>query len=186
MVKALYWDFGKTDREIAQFLEIDRTSVVHFRKRNGIPSRISTGEIGELLAADKLQELGFLVYNMNEADRLHPFDLLVDKEIEVEVKSSMIGENERFNFILSEKPENQNIISDDRIRLKNGRTKKLYRKTCDFIMFVGIRPEKDPVFYLMPSNVIPDELGTISIGTKTSKYSAYKSAWHLLKPIKEA
>jgi hypothetical protein len=174
----------KTDKEIASEFGVDRTYIVHARKYYNIPKRKSTGEIGESLAINELEKQGFSVMNMNNIVKTFPFDLLVNHYERLEIKSSTLGSidnNARYTFCLSEKPENNNIESKYRIKLPNGRTRKLYRKTCDFLIFTCLSTE--PKYYIVPSNVIPDKQGVISIPEvhdESFKFHKYKNNWHLL------
>lgn len=121
----------KTDREIALEFGVDRTYVVHARKYYNIPKRKSTGELGETLTVNELEKQGFSIINMNNFAKTFPFDVLVNNYIRVEVKSSILGSIDhypRYTFVLSEKPENNNVISDCRIKLSNGRTKSYIKK----------------------------------------------------------
>lgn len=189
ILSRLYVDLGKTDAEIAEFFNIDRTTVVKTRNSLGIKSRKSTGEIGEELVLKELRSRGYKVEDMNEKDKLHPYDILLDNEIKIEVKSSKMTDNKRFNFCLCEKPSNQNIESESRIRLQSGRTKKLFRKTCDIMIFVGIEPEGDCHFFLIKPEEIPDKTSNINIALNpysNGKYSKFRENWDLLENIKKS
>ncbi|KOP81983.1 hypothetical protein AMS60_05490 [Bacillus sp. FJAT-21945] len=187
-LRRLYSDLGKTDAEIAEFFGVDRTSIVHLRKRYGVNSRKTVGEIGEEMAMKELRSRGYDTENMNEKDKLHPFDLLVESYFRVEVKSSSLGDDGYFNFVLTEKEANQNIESNHRIRLASGRTKKLFRKTCDLIVMVGIEPIGDCHFFLIPPGNLPDKLGMVRVPLSPfarSKYNIYREKWNELEKIKK-
>lgn len=177
----------RSDREIAAMLGVDRTTVVQARKQYGIPTRRSTGKIGEQLLVKELRKRGFSVRNMNEISGTFPFDLLVDHFIRIEVKSSRVFRDmcgDKFTFTLSEKPQCPNVESRFRIRLRCGRTRKLFRKTCDFLVLVGISRDYGNQFFIIPSEDIPDEQTTISLPADPSantKYAKYRNRWDLLK-----
>lgn len=187
ILRRLYEDLGRTDSEIAEFFGADRTTIVNHRKRYGIKARKSTGEIGEEMVMKELRSRGFSVKNMNKVDKLHPFDLLLNDAVRIEVKSSKL-KNDRFSFVFSEKPTNDNIESDTRIRLKSGRTRKLFRKTCDLMILVGIDDVKDCHFFILNPKDIPDQVGTIIVPYNPfskSKYAKYRENWDLIENIKK-
>jgi hypothetical protein len=180
LLKHLYQKRGLTDSEIANFIGVDRTAIVHLRKSYEIPTRKGIGEIGEQYVAGKLRRNGHEVKNMNDHDKTSLFDLLINDRIRIEVKTSS-DINGRFHFSLTNKPECENKESDHRIFLKNGRSKKLYRKTCDYIVCLGVRG-KTVYPYVIPSNLVPDRLQNIIIApAKNNKYSEYFQKWDQIK-----
>lgn len=183
-LRRLYVDLRKTDSEIANFFGTDRTSIVHLRKRYRIHTRKTTGEIGEEMVEKELRSRGFSVENMNDTDKLHPFDLLVDDYLRIEVKTARLHKTGYFYFALSDKYTNDNIESDHRIRLKNGRTRKLFRKTCEVIILVGIEDNGDCHFFILNSEDIPDEKQSSSAPLNPfskSKQNNYRENWDLIK-----
>lgn len=177
----------KTDKEIAAEFGVDRTCVVHSRKKHGIPARKKTGEIGELETLRKLEKLGYSVTNMKRFSKIYPYDLRINNSLKVEVKSSELLFTKGYPFYVfsfSEKPENGNIESQHRIRLPSGRTRKLFRKTCDFIILACLSKGIATDFYIIPSDKIPDTLGTLSISLSNeskSEYFKFKNNWGLLE-----
>ena len=179
-------DLEKSDNEIASFLGLDRTTIVRARERFGIKTRLSVGRKGEMVALRKLEKLGFHALDMNKIDKLSDFDILVNDNLKIEVKSASEHRG-RFGFTLSEKPETGCVVSDNRIRLPNGRTRKLFSKTCDFLLLVGFPKDKDPLFWIIPSKDIPDDLQTLTTSTsKNGKYAQYFNRFDLLEKSRES
>jgi hypothetical protein len=183
----LYVELGKTDKEIADFFNVDRTTIAKQRQSFSIPSRITVGEIGEQKVVKKLRELGHRVIDMNKADKTSPFDLLVDNNIRIDVKASSISHTDRFYFTLTDRPEKGCVESETRIRLPNGRTRKVYRNTCDFIIAVGMSKRNDYMF-IIPSSHLPNDMQTFSIPKRYrgNKYEKYFEAWNLMRRAKGA
>ncbi|MFE8704109.1 hypothetical protein ACFYKX_26430 [Cytobacillus sp. FJAT-54145] len=180
LLKHLYTKRGLSDSEIASFIGIDRTAICHLRKAYDIKTRKSVGELGEEYVIKKLTALGCEVKNLNEQDKTSLYDLLVNKVLRIEVKTAS-DLNGTFNFSLTNKPECNHIESDHRIFLPNGRSKKLYRKTCDYIVCVGIKG-KQVYPFVIPSKDIPDNLQNIRIRPKRShKYNEYFQKWEYIK-----
>lgn len=181
----LYTKLGKTDKEIAEFFDLDRTTIVHNRKKLGIEARKNSGQIGEALVISKLAKRGFKVQDMNEKDKTYLYDLKVNGCIRVEVKTSRLHEG-KFTFPMSNKKEAECVPSEHRILSPTGRTIKLYRKTCDFVIFVGLTSEKI-YYYIVPSSLIAD--GSTSIGftpTVNHKYKQFENQWKLISGVNKA
>lgn len=181
LLSYLYTQSNKTDREIAEFFNIDRTYIVKARSEFGVNTRISTGDIGEQKAIKKLRSKGFRVRDMNLKNKLSPFDLMVNGKVRVEIKSAKFSSKlKRYCFALSEQAKRNCVESNERITLRNGRTKKLFSKTCDFIIFVCIGNGED-VFYVLPSNILPDDMSALNIRVDDMKYARFKNNWELLR-----
>lgn len=162
---------GWTDRQIAEFYNIGRTAVVHFRKKYGIKRKLSTGRLGELIAIKKLQEVGYKVEDMNLKNKTASYDLLVNDDIRVEVKSaSLSDERNTYQFILTNPPRSNCIESGIRTVLNNGRSLKHYEKTCDIMMFVGIT---EKLIWILPSKVMESRIGTVTLHTRRTRYAGY-------------
>lgn len=162
---------GWSDRQIAEFYNVDRTTVIYFRRKFRIKREITTGRKGELAAIKMLEDRGFEVKDMNLVDKTAPYDLLINDEIRVEVKTaSLLGENKCYKFLLTNPPSSKCIESETRTILKSGRTLKHYDKTCDIMMFVGITEE---LVWIMPSKVMESRIGTVSLNTRRSRYAGY-------------
>ncbi len=183
LLNRLYADLGKTDSEIADFFGCDRTTIVHLRKKYNINARKSTGKIGEEMVLKELKSRGFSVKDMNKKDQLHVFDLLLDDEVRIEVKSAKVSDNGYFYITFTEKSGNQNVVSDTRIQLGNGRTRKLYSETCDFIICAGLAKEIVH-FWVVPSEAIPNNRQSIALPENpfvNSKYKVFRENWELIK-----
>lgn len=162
---------GWTDRQIAEFYNIGRTAVVHFRKKYGIKRKLSTGRLGELIAIKKLREVGYKVEDMNLKNKTASYDLLVNHDIRVEVKSaSLSDERNTYQFILTNPPRSNCIESSIRTVLNNGRSLKHYEKTCDIMMFVGIT---EKLIWILPSKVMESRIGTVTLHTRRTRYAGY-------------
>ena len=117
---------GLTDTQIARLYNKTRSWCSHLRKSYGIKTRITTGQIGESLAMRELETLYDDVINMNEIDVFSPFDILLNNETRIDVKAANVCDDGYYRFSLSEQATNGNIESETRIRLRNGRTRKVY------------------------------------------------------------
>lgn len=178
----LYTKMGWSDKEIGIFFGVSRSAIGYQRKRHCIETRRSTGEIGEGFVIKELKRLGHKVLNLNEKDKTAPYDLLVDKHIRIDVKTAK-ELNGRYYFVLTDSEGVSCIESESRIRLDSKRTKKLFRKTCDFLILVGLRGKEFDCL-IVPSKDLPDSLGTINVPSSfsaASKYNVYRGNWDLLK-----
>ncbi|MCK6203940.1 hypothetical protein KZX50_00565 [Bacillus infantis] len=183
IIREMYEIEGLTDQEISEEFSCDRTTVVHFRKNHGISTRNVKTDVASELVLENLLKMGLDAKNAKLNDKTYPVDILIDNQIRIEVKSAVLLESEGcYKFLFTEKEDNQNIESENRIKLANGRTRKLLSKTCDFIVFVGFN-DADPDFWIMPSNILSDTMQTISLlpYSVMSKYNKYKNAWRLLQ-----
>lgn len=171
---------GKTDNFIASALGVTRSTVTHFRKYHGIcRSELAIGELGERKTKEKLESLGFAVRDMNkEENKIHPYDLLVDAKIRLDVKTANCMSNNVWYFSLSNKPENGNRESERFIKLKNGRMKKILSNSCDFLILCALKDGKQK-YHIIPSNKIPKDCPSICLTTK-GKYSVWENRWDLL------
>lgn len=174
----LFTELELTDKEIGKRYGTDRTSITHLRKDYGIPNKMTVGRAGELYAIRRLQEIGLDALDMNIANRLAPFDILLDGHLRVEVKtSSMNKKKSTYNFSLSECASNGYKVGTNRIRLKSGRTRKLYSKSCDVLLLVCWDNKN---VYLIPSGDIPDHQTNVKISACTKRYAKYKDNWEVL------
>lgn len=177
----LYTQSHKTDKEIAEFFNVDRTTVSKFRNEYGVDTRISTGSLGEHKAFKKLKAEGFRVRDMNKKNKLSEYDLKVDGFLRVEVKTAKYKrKDKRFCFSLSEQAKLNCVESRNRITLPNGRTRKLFSRTCDFIIFVCVADNED-IYYIVPSDFIKDEVGFINLRVNDPRFEQFKNNWTLLR-----
>lgn len=187
VLRRLYTDLGKSDSEIACFFGCDRTAIVRLRSRYNIRTRKSIGEIGEEMILKELRSRGYDVKDMNDKDKLYPYDLLVDSVVRVEVKSATLSNDSLFRFTLTEKPENQNMESLKRIRLGNGRTRKVFSKTCDLIVFVGVENDDCHFFLVKPKEINEKSHGIAAPLNpfSKSKYNKFRERWEVIEEIKK-
>ncbi|MEC2463845.1 hypothetical protein P9X10_02860 [Bacillus cereus] len=188
-IRELYEIQGKTDKEIAKLKGMQRESVSRLRKRLGIQTRPTLSEQALQDVVSKLETLGFTVENVKEDNKTATYDLLLNNRIKIDVRSSSCteGKRNRIYFRLDEKEETGVVESDTRIKLKSGKYRKLFRKTCDYIIFVGYEGANIN-FWIMESSDLPDELQTIRLindKVTDSKYSIYRDAWHRIQDINE-
>lgn len=173
----LFTELDLTDKEIGKRYQADRTAITHLRKDYGIPNKMTVGRMGELYAIRRLQEFGFNVLDMNINNSLAPFDILLDGNIRVEVKTSSINKKKaNYNFSFSEKASNGNKLGVNRVRLKSGRTRKLYSKSCDVLLLICWDCKS---VYLIPSGDIPDYQSTLKLSAGTKRYAKYKDNWKI-------
>lgn len=118
-------------------------------------SETTLGKKYENIVAKKIESLGFEV---DEMAQNYPYDLLINKTIKVDVKSSHMYEGNDGNFY-------------------SFRMGKEYA-TCDVYILVAIN-KSDEVYYIVPSaSVIQNK--QISIGQYSSMYERYKDRWDVL------
>lgn len=186
-LKILYCKEKLTDKEIAQLKNTDRTNIVHLRKKYQIATRQTTGGDGITLVEKKLKQLSYRVGNMKKQNKINEYDLYVNDEMKIEVMAAKKDEKTNsFKFILTAKDEHGIRESELRVKLNNGRTRKIYRKIVDFIVCVGIE-ETETHYWVIPSNEIPDTLQTLSLTpfSVKSKYQKYFHNWEFLNKKEE-
>lgn len=181
-LERLYLHEKKTDVEIAKTHGVDRTRITQLRKLYGIPTRKHTGQLGEEIALKELKKREFIVTDMNKSDATHPFDILINERVRVDVKTTFVDPFGFFCFKFTDKSRSGTIVSDVRIKLPNGKFKKLFTKTCDVLLLVGVIENHAPRFFLIPSNHIPDRQQSVSIPSYqvNSKYFVYENRWDFL------
>ncbi|RFT98609.1 XRE family transcriptional regulator [Staphylococcus haemolyticus] len=177
-IRYLSIELGKSDREIGEFLGVHRSTITHYRNNHNIPKPITVGRQGELAVISRLKKLGFKIEDLNLTNKASRFDLLVNENIKVEVKSSKINKNGYFNFTFTNKPENQCKISENVMRLKNGKTVKNYQKFADYFIFVGI--ENDFYhFWVIPTSSI--KIGQQNLMLNNNSQIKFKDNFSLLE-----
>lgn len=131
----------------------------------GLPikeSETTTGKTVEALIAEKLKVIGHEVQRMSQN---HPYDLLLDGCVKIDVKASHICKGrtgDYYSFNLEKK-----------------------NATCDFYVLVVLGDDSSVLRTLVvPScKVTPNK--QISIGVKNSKYHVYTDRWDLLHRASE-
>lgn len=175
---------NRTDMQISEFYGVDRTYISHIRADYGIPNKMTLGRRGELEAMKVLEEKGFRVSDMNLIDSQASYDILLNGSIRLDVKSASFKEEKNsFTFALSEKRENGCKPGENRIRLKSGRTKKIFSKTCDFLVFVGFK-DNIPSFYIVPSDELDETKGTLYFKIDNPHFRKYKNNWQQFNHVK--
>lgn len=177
-IRYLSIELGKSDKEIGDFLGVHRSNITHYRKNNNIPKPTTVGRQGELAAISRLRKLDFEVEDLNLIDKSSRYDLLVNKKLKIEVKSSKRGRDGRFRFSFANKRENQCKTSENVLRLKNGKTVKNYQKFADYFIFVGI---DDDVyhFWIIPTNLI--KVGQQNLTLNDTYRPIFKNNFALLR-----
>lgn len=145
-------------------------------------SRQKTGQIGEALVIKELAERGYSVMDMNEYNPLSSFDLLVDKRIRIDVKTARENNDGIASYNISNKPELGCLESDICIRLLNGRTRKIYEKTCDFLVFVMIGRQRN-YFWIIPPYRLKVNCQSLGINPHSinGKYRHYQDKWDFIE-----
>lgn len=179
-LKTLYIEEGFSDSEIANMIGVSRSYISHIRRQFNIPTRVGTGRVGELIAMIQLLSEGFAIKDLNATDKTAPYDILVDGELRIDVKSAKISSNGRFVFSMANKSEGDHIKTK-KIKTSAGRLLKDYSKSCDYLMFICLR--ENPQIFIIPSNEeIVRMKSTINIKSDSDrKFDAFKNNWSMLK-----
>lgn len=181
-LKTLYVEEGKTDKEIATIKGVDRTYISQLRKKWGIATRPSISTKALSFVTDKLESMGFKVENVKDKDKTSNYDLLLNGEIKVEVKSSASFKDGKVKFPLTNSPTKQLVDSNNQLRLPNGRYRKLFRNTCNYIVFVGYH-NLDVSCWIMRSTTLTDinQGVTFPIDDNVkSKYKLCREDWNII------
>ncbi|PGK51126.1 hypothetical protein CN918_25390 [Priestia megaterium] len=189
-LRFLYLEEGRSDAEIARMFGMTRSAVTRRRLYHNIEreDKFDGFEFALVATIKHLQLRGHTVENKKMIDKYSPFDLLVDNHIKIKVFYSSLrnlSPNKRrsYKFSFTSKAANGNKESKTRIQLKNGRFRRLYRLTCDYLVCMGHHSEvNDFEFWIIPSADIPDELQALKLtaGGRSGKYLKYEEAWELL------
>ncbi|MDD9266060.1 hypothetical protein ACFPES_03340 [Paenibacillus sp. GCM10023248] len=178
IVRQEYHIKGLSDRQIAEKYGVVRTAVTKFRSYHDIKSRAHSGDAGESLVKSKLENLGFQVDDMNKLQgKTHPYDLLVNKNIRVEVKTAKFLDN-KWTFVLTNKHESGMVESAFNIRLPNGRIKKDLSLSSDIVILCALIGQ-EAMFFVMPSTAIPKDQQTLSV-TANGKWAIWRDRWELI------
>lgn len=180
-IRYLSNELNISDKKIAELFKITRSSVCHYRRYHNIKKPETVGRYGELLAIEQLNKLGYSTLDMNVRDKTALFDILVDGQIRIEVKTSTKNSSGSYKFTLTNKEECKHIESEIRTRYKSGRTKKRYDLTADYFLLVGL--DKKVEFWIIPTNVIDLKTQTISISESTKKYESFENNFNTLRGV---
>lgn len=117
-------------------------------------------ELGYLFENECMNQLSLLGYDCEIAKAGYPYDVMVNKNIKVDVKCSQLYRGKEGNFY----------------------TFNLEKKmpTCDVFICYCINEDKIQKTYIIPSCVTSGKC-QLSIGVKQSKYDQYKDNWGIIK-----
>jgi DNA-binding CsgD family transcriptional regulator/biotin operon repressor len=165
--------------QIAKEVGCSSSTVEKNLKKHGIKLRENKGRYAETAVLDKLLQLGYKVEDMNEKDPFSVYDLKLNDRIRIEVKSAKINKSGYGQIALLNPPDL--TLTDYRVKLSNGYTRKLFWKTCDFmILLVDFKRGRE--FYVVPSGEIPDELKSICFSEENpNDYYKFLNKWDLLE-----
>ncbi|MDY8021196.1 hypothetical protein [Paenibacillus polymyxa] len=176
----LYKEDKLSDVEIARRYKVDRTWIVHLRKKWMIEKNNDSRQTAFPIIESMLLEKGWKVeftYSSNEVS------ILLNGKIKIEIMTSTINQKDKTaHFQLSTKESDGNIENEIRIRLPNGRTRKIFYKTCDYIIFFVFDSPENHI-WIFKSDDIPDTLQTLSLFPYSikSKYDNHKENWDIIK-----
>lgn len=181
-LRRLYIDEKRTDKQISEMFNLDRTYIVHLRKRYGIAHENKLAKVVRGIESH-LKQLGFDVENLYEHNRISDIDLLISGNIRIDVMRGTLYEG-KFYCSLTSKEGNRHIESETRFQLKNGRFRKRYDLTCDYLICCGV-DGNGTHYWVIPSCDIPETLQSICLNpnSPTSKYAVYEEAWHLISGV---
>lgn len=181
----LYVEQDLSDSQIANLLGVHRTYITHLRKVYGIKSNNrsnETGRIGEVYAILKLLSEGFTVQDMNAIDKSHPFDILVDNEIKLDVKSAMISTENSYKYQFANSKANQVKVDSSVIVTQTGRTLKKYHESCHYIVLVALSEEGTQTFIIPSNHHLIKEKQTVSISDlKNNRFNEFRNNWEQLR-----
>lgn len=170
-----------SDIEIAVICKKDRTWVARVREIYGIPTRTTIHDIAVEYATEELVKMGHAVKNVKDTNKSNHYDLLIDDKIRVQVMgANWYATGFRYMFTVSGK-DKTSLEDGVRMLLPNGRIRKLYSKTCDSIVFVGVKEDEFHV-WVMPSSDLRDNQQSIKLPISSkSRYSKYYKEWSNIK-----
>ncbi|MBE7114542.1 hypothetical protein FT641_18015 [Bacillus paranthracis] len=179
----MYVRKGMAASEIESSLGLKRNQVFRKMKKFNIEPRVTTHDAAVDYVMSELSDRGFVATNVRREDSSCEFDILLDGKIRVQVLSaSKIDLHGAFRFALSESnrtgkyPQKQN-----KLLLRNGRIRKIYRKTCEYLIVVGMDAGQKYI-WVIPSNEVSDTLQTLRTPTsEVSKYNKYYEDWNRLR-----
>lgn len=128
----------------------------HYAKELGLEIKKSETEFGktnESLIDTLLKQKGYSTQRMPQN---HPYDILINNNIKIDVKASRLykGKNGSFYAFNLEKEH----------------------PTCDVFILVAINDDNNKKIYVVPSVVVSGQ-SQISIGEINSKYNSYLERW---------
>ena len=180
----LYTIKNMSDQEIADMYSVSRSTITHRRRKFGIRGKETLHEKILPLVVKLLDYRGYGVKNLKNENKLSPIDILLNDTVKVKVMTATKGRDGTFKFILTNPARSFNKVSENRIRLENGRYRPIYNNICDVIIFVGIDNDRWGQ-WIIPSNIIDEsELQTLSLkAATTNKFFEYYKNWDILDSL---
>lgn len=189
-LESLYVEEDLSDSQIARLLGIHRTYVSKLRKEYDIQTNhrsSATGRIAEVYTILTLLNKGFSVRDMNSTDKVHPFDILVDGEIKVDVKSARLTTDDSYKFTFVNSKDKQVKIDESVIVTNAGGTLKKYHKSCDYVVLVALNEEKTESFVIPSVHHLLRGKQTVSItDLYNNRFNKYRNNWEQLRSGKSA
>ncbi|MGF2716737.1 helix-turn-helix domain-containing protein [Bacillus cereus] len=178
----LYVEKGLSDNQIADLFNTYSAVISRLRERYGIQTRKVITDQSLPYVYNILMQMGFKVENMRQHTHMSFFDFLLNGRIRIDVRTSTTFYNNNLNFKLLDRDKSDYEVSDIRLKMDSGRTKRNIRNTCDYVICVGYIKEK-PHCWVIPSRDLKEDLQGITIRpySERSKYNFYAEAWHLIK-----
>lgn len=128
-----------------------------YSEKLSLPMKNSETGIGKEYEHNAKTLLESFGYEVKQMVQNHPFDLLVEGKIKIQVKVSHLYHGEQGNFY-------------------SFNFEKKY-SACDIVILYTVSDSSEESIYVIPSINIMDKT-QISIGEKTSIYHKFKNAWN--------
>ncbi|PGK51127.1 hypothetical protein CN918_25395 [Priestia megaterium] len=180
-----------SDEEISKYTGTSSLTISYFRRIHGIKRTNKKNlHFSHELVASQLRVFGHEVQIIEDKSDDKSFDLLVNNKTRVEViYSTAIEHNAHeealYRFLLYSTKRYVDPTSQLYIPISKGHFRKLFRETCDILVFVGHHKEKNVYhFWVMPSFILRDNqrsLGLYIDANTNNKYSKYEDAWDLFE-----
>lgn len=130
---------------------------------NNLIENLSTVKLTRIIAENWLILNGFSYQSVRDENMRGSYDFLVNETVRLQVFGSKYDtNNKRYSYAFTQSLKKGSKPSEFHIPLSNGRIRKLYRKTCDVMLFVGIRDEMID-FWCVPSDQIDDHLQLMTL-----------------------
>ncbi|MBE7114544.1 hypothetical protein FT641_18005 [Bacillus paranthracis] len=130
----------------------------------------------------ELKKRGYHVQNMWDTDDLPLFDILVDGELRIQVfGASSLGGSYAFSIKTSRRGKFAGLEEKYKLHFENGDIRKLYRLTCDIMVFVG-ECKGECQTWLVDSHVFSDTVKLIRfVKSIKGKYKDNYDDWDLIE-----
>lgn len=169
-----YTEEELTDEEIASRLNIDRTTVVHARKKLNLKSR-------NLLIFERNLEKVLMHLTQKYKVEINGTNDLIINNKKVKVFLSNFTENGISKFRLTEKPNSGLIENDNYLVLKNGWYRPIWKNKTDILLFVQLINNDKMNFWMFYSEELDEfKLQTLSLkAAEGLKYSSFMNRWSI-------